>query len=55
MSLMSHLSEWPCIRTTARSLVASGVSASGGYQPEAISVLSVHDAVPTRISPIPAA
>jgi hypothetical protein len=31
------------------------VFASGGYQPEAISVLSVHDAVPTRICPIFAA
>jgi hypothetical protein len=31
------------------------VPASGGYQPEAISVLSVHPAVPTRTVPIPAA
>jgi len=27
--------------------------ASGGYQPAAISVRSVHDAVPTRTSPMP--
>jgi hypothetical protein len=31
------------------------VSASGGYQPDPISVRSVHDAVPTRTCPIPAA
>ncbi len=27
---------------------SSGVSASGGYQPDSSSVRSVHDAVPTR-------
>jgi len=32
----------------------AGVFASGGYRPEAIIVLSVHDAVPTRICPISA-